>query len=317
MSAVTAGALAGGALLSHPAVGPALAITAITFFAFHPSRAGALYLVGAGATALIIVLPWLVTVVQRHGIDPLILGATAHATEHVLLRLVAHGPTLLGAFDPIFPAALLGGAMAVTTRQWLIPVWLVILFLVPGGEGRYAAIGWAALTAMAGVWVYESLHLAGLPSSPPRSYSLPSWQRLWSLRTRSTARSIMLRSVSRLRLPPPNVLDDPRVEWWPALTGGSDPIVYFGYEWTEEWDERLRAYVDELKQLTSTGPAGRLKVESDLSTLLRNSLPSSSPPGRIHAANRLLHLSCLRENCPSDTRSTRPIPTVPRVRNGG
>jgi hypothetical protein len=42
----------------------------------------------------------------------------------------------------------LGLAILVSRRQWLVPAWLVVLLIVPGGEGRYAAVAWAMMAAI-------------------------------------------------------------------------------------------------------------------------------------------------------------------------
>jgi hypothetical protein len=45
----------------------------------------------------------------------------------------------------------------------------------------------------------------------------------------------------------PTTMDDAGVEWWP-VTHGPSPIVYFGYEWTDQWNARLVAYRAALSQ---------------------------------------------------------------------
>jgi hypothetical protein len=61
----------------------------------------------------------------------------------------------------VVPFAVLGLAMAIHRRSWFVPAWLALLLLVPGGEGRHAALGWAILAAIGGQTAFEAVKAAG------------------------------------------------------------------------------------------------------------------------------------------------------------
>jgi hypothetical protein len=143
-----AGLTAGLALLTHPQVGPTGVASAALLVAFRPSVRSGLAVLGAGVFALLAAGPWLLSVVVRYGAEPLLTAAGAHDTSPALSRLLIFGPSWLGAFDFVVPTAVLGLAIVISRRQWLVPAWLVVLLIVPGGEGRYAALAWAMLAAV-------------------------------------------------------------------------------------------------------------------------------------------------------------------------
>ena len=160
-NAVVAGVLFGAALLTHPVVGPPGLASAVLLCGFRASRRGIAWAAGSAITATLVIAPWLLTVVGRHGLAPLAVAAGAHASEQPIPRLLVYGPSWLGALDLVVALAILGLAISITRRDLFLPAWLLILILVPGGEGRYAALAWAMLAA-AGVWVVlDALRSAG------------------------------------------------------------------------------------------------------------------------------------------------------------
>jgi hypothetical protein len=205
------------------------------------SRRAVLYAVLAAGFALLTVLPWLVLVLSAHGIEPLLRGAGAHVTAPSWIRLIARGPSWLGPIDPILPAAVLGLAMSIGRRRWLLPTWLAALLIVPGGDDRFAALIWAVLAGQAFVFVYDALRR-------------PSGNLAWAFGASGLALFALVAGYHQFQpidpaavavqsAPVPNGPDDPSVEWWPVLTGRSSDVVYFGYEWTDQWNGRLKAYM--------------------------------------------------------------------------
>jgi len=157
---VGAGLLAGLAGLSHPAVGPAWLISVMLFFAFGPSRRALASLIGilliAGAT----VAPWLLFVFARYGVSVVISAGTSHGLSETLGRLLTVGPSYIGVLDLVLPLALLGIIVVLSRDEWMLPLWLVVLITVPGGEGRYAAIAWALLAGIGAITVADALAAA-------------------------------------------------------------------------------------------------------------------------------------------------------------
>ena len=242
-NAALAGVPFGLALLSHPSVGPTGVASAILFLAFRPSWRGALLLTAGAGLAALIVLPWLLTVLAVHGPEPLLLGIGAHAQQPALVRLLTFGPSWLGPLDPILPASIIGAAVAIRREGWLVPAWLALLVVVPGGDGRFAALAWAILAGYGAAFTFEAL----------RSIQAERWAAVMGVAVLLVASWIasyqLFQPVSAdtraamLSGPiTPTEEDDPAVEWYPALTGRASAIVYFGYEWTTTWGERLGAY---------------------------------------------------------------------------
>lgn len=263
VNVVLAGISAGLALLSHPSVGPPGAASAMVFLVARYSSRGAIGLAAAGIIAAVVASPWLVVVLSQHGPEPFLLGVGAHAQAPAIVRLLAFGPSGLGSLDPILPAALIGGAIAIGQRTWLIPAWLVVLFLVPGGDGRYAALAWAILASFAALIIFDAL----LPLGAHRLAAVATLGLLFvaclissyqSFRpVASDVREAMIADAQKA--PPgatfsliPTGPDDPALEWFPALTGRSNATTYFGYEWTDTWDDRVRLY----NQVLTDEPTG-------------------------------------------------------------
>lgn len=242
INASVTGFVAAAALLSHPAVGPAGVVSSLLLLAGRPSRWGALCLLIAAGIAAVLVAPWVVAVVSVHGFDPWIRGATAHTQDPAILRLVTYGPSGLATFDPIPAAAVVGAAVALRSKRWLVPVWLAALYFVPGGGDRFAAFPWALLAAEGGVLVYDALRPFGAHRIAAGAVAVLVGAASLVVGYRSY-KPISIESRTA-ESPVPHGLDDAAVEWWPTLTGRSSPIVYFGYEWTDQWETRVGAYRD-------------------------------------------------------------------------
>jgi hypothetical protein len=133
----------------------------LLLLAIRPSLRGAVSLVAAGVVALLAAGPWLLSVLVRYGTEPLLTAAGAHDTGPAWARMLIFGPTWLGVLDFVLPFAVLGLALAIHRRQWFAPAWLVLLLIVPGGEGRYAALALAMLGAVGVMTVFEAVRAAG------------------------------------------------------------------------------------------------------------------------------------------------------------
>lgn len=244
-NAVLAGGLAGLAMLAHPAVGPSGLASGALLFAFTPTRRGLAFTGIAGIIAALVIAPWGAMVIIRYGLGTILAGASAHHTEETLGRLLVVGPSWIGTLDFVLPLALLGLAMVVHRREWLVPLWLVLLLLIPGGEGRYAAIVWAMLAATGAVTIAESVRSAGaLKVTAGIGFAwlfaaslLTGYQEFYAI-----PRDIRAAMVSAGSHTPPGahfaiVRDDPRLEamlldWFPTLSGRISVGTYQGLEWT-------------------------------------------------------------------------------------
>jgi asparagine N-glycosylation enzyme membrane subunit Stt3 len=244
-NALLAGTLAGLAVLAHPAVGPSGLASAALLLAFNPTRRGLTFLATTAAIAAAVISPWLAMVISRYGVGAIVAAGGAHHTEETLGRLLTIGPSGIGTLDFVLPLALLGLALMVNRRQWLLPAWLLLLLVVPGGEGRYAAIVWAMLAATGAVTIAEAVRSAGairvtagigfawlFVASLLGGYgyftAIPS-----AIRMEMVGAGQGTAPGARFAI----VTDDPRLEammldWFPALSGRISVGTYQGLEWT-------------------------------------------------------------------------------------
>jgi len=244
VTAAGAGLLAGLAGLSHPAVGPAWVVSVALFFFSKPSRRALLPLLGTIAIAGAILLPWLVLVVSRHGAGVLASAATSHGLAETLGRLLAAGPSHIGVLDLVLPLALLGFAVDLDRREWTLPVWLVLLMAVPGGEGRYAAIAWAILAGIGAVTVADALRESGRRLASILALSVftagaafAGYQTFGSIPPQ--VRDAM---ADAGHAAPPGTrfavyvddvaLEEPILDWFPTLSGRVSIGTFMGLEWT-------------------------------------------------------------------------------------
>ena len=251
---VGAGLLAGLAGLSHPAVGPAWLISVLVFFAFTRSRQALISLIGilliAGAT----VAPWLVVVVARYGVGVVLSAGTSHGVSESLGRLLTVGPSYIGVLDLVLPLALLGIVVVVSRGDWVLPVWLVVLIAVPGGEGRYAAIAWAILAGVGAMTVADALATArarrfalivGL-SVMTFGAAIAGYQTFGSLspqiREAMIAAGTEAPAGTRFAVyADSSALETPVLDWFPTLSGQVSVGTFMGLEWTtaERWSETV------------------------------------------------------------------------------
>jgi hypothetical protein len=249
----TTGILASLALLAHPAVGPALVALGTLLLARRWSRRAAIAMTGAVGIALLGIAPWLWLVLSRHGPEPLLTAATSHAQAPALVRLLAHGPSWLGPLDITLAAALVGLAIAIRVRQWFLPAWIIVLLVVPSGEGRYSALAWAMLAATGALAVepplravravraaatlaLSALVLASMLAGFQRFRAIPTEVRLGMIEVSRTTPAAAAFAVQT------GAYDDGLIEWFPVLAKRVSIGTYMGLEWTsaDRWEEALR-----------------------------------------------------------------------------
>jgi hypothetical protein len=160
-NAVVVGLLFGASLLTHPVVGPPVVASAVVLCLFRASKRGIAYAAGSAMLATLLILPWLLTVIARHGIGPLVAAAGAHAGEESTLKVLLFGSSWLGTLDVVLPAAIVGLAVSIRRRDLLVPAWVMVLVIVPGGAGRYAGVAWAMLAAAGVLGALDALRSAG------------------------------------------------------------------------------------------------------------------------------------------------------------
>lgn len=252
--AAVAGILGGAAILTHPAVGPAGLASAGLLFVFMPSRRGFAALVGAGLLAATIVAPWFAMTLIRYGPESVLAAASSHQTENALGRLLTFGPSWVGTLDFVLPLALLGVAMLAHRRLWLLPAWVLVMIVVPGGEGRYAAVAWAMLAATGAALVADAvaseaglkvaagigfawLFFAALGAGYQTFNAVPAGVRDAMVDAgREVSPSTRFAVVSDSGRLEHSVLD-----WFPTLSGRVSVGTFMGLEWTTaaRWDQAV------------------------------------------------------------------------------
>jgi hypothetical protein len=253
-NAIIAGLLGGAALLTHPAVGLAGVASAALVFAFRPSGRGFVALAGAAAVAAGLVAPWLTMVLIRYGPGSITNALTSHQAESSFRRLLTFGPSWIGTLDFVLPLALLGIALVLHRREWLLPAWVLLMLLIPGGDGRFAALAWAMLAATGAAFVSERLEpqgalrvAAGIGFAWLLIASLDAGYRLFAA-IPTGVRQAMVSTGSDL---PPMTrfaviageggLEHSVLDWFPTLSGQVSVGTFMGLEWTNatEWQDAV------------------------------------------------------------------------------
>jgi hypothetical protein len=251
---IGAGLLAGLAGLTHPAVGPAWLISMLLFFAVRPSRQALVTLLAIILVTAVTVAPWLAFVVARYGVGVVLSAGTSHGVSETLGRLLTAGPSYIGILDLVLPLALLGIVVVLSRGEWLLPLWLVLLLAVPGGEGRYAAIAWALLAGVGAMTVAGALAAArtrrlafivGL-SVMTLGAAIAGYQTFGSLspqiREAMIAAGKEARAGTRFAVYADNAaLETPLLDWFPTLSGQVSLGTFMGLEWTtsQRWSETV------------------------------------------------------------------------------
>lgn len=146
------GADGGLTALAHPQAAVFLATSIIVFLPWAVDRRVAFSrLAASGLIGLAVLAAWLIPVIGVHGIDPLISAAQSgeRGLEGLLLLLSLRFGDLL-VFDVITIGALIGVVLAFRRREFMLPVWLVAIWLVDSRAGyTFAMVPLALLTAYA------------------------------------------------------------------------------------------------------------------------------------------------------------------------
>ena len=276
-NAALVGVLAGAGILVHPAVGFTLLASGVLLLAFSPSWRGLAFGAAAGLVALAVVSPWVAMIIVRYGSVAIFAAAGSHHLGETLGRLLTLGPSTIGALDFVLPLALLGTVPLVHRREWLLPAWVVLLVLVPGGEGRYAAIPWAMLAAVGALFVADAarsagglrlaagigfgwLFVASLLAGYQQFSSIPPGIRM-AIATSGADSAPGTRFAVVTHEP---LLHAAILDWFPTLSGRISLGTYMGLEWTSvaQWDATV-ALDDRIQQGEIPSSADRIFTAGD------------------------------------------------------
>lgn len=262
--------------LAHPQASIFLATSIIVFLPWAVDRRVAVTRLAMSALiGLAVVATWLIPVIGVHGIDPLISAAQSgeRGLEGLLLLLSLRFGELL-VFDVITIGALIGAVLAFQRREFMLPVWLVAIWLVDGRAAyTFAMVPLALLTAYALLGFTRSW----LPRAGTRPFDHirrhPAWTALLiavlgglivanhysGLRPSSPLHGLDTEQQLALlwageNSPDEAVFavvtngtfweDDAVSEWFPALTDRRSAATVQGYEWLGNvaWHGQRRAY---------------------------------------------------------------------------
>jgi uncharacterized membrane protein len=267
---------AGLTALAHPQAAVFVATSIIVFLPWAVDRRVAVTRLAISALiGLAVVAAWLIPVIGDHGIEPLISAAQSGASgPEGLLHLLSLRFGDLLVFDVITIAALIGTVLALRRREFMLPGWLVAVWLVDSRAGyTFAMVPLALLTAYA---------LLGLTRSWLPGAGTPPFDHI---RKRPMATAIMIAVLSGLvvanyysGLRPSSPLhgldteqlsalvwagentpdeavfavvtsgslwaNDATSEWFPALTDRRSAATVQGSEWLgpEVWQRHQDAY---------------------------------------------------------------------------
>ena len=283
------GLFAGLTIMSHPeAAVHMIASVILLWIMLGHSRATFINLVGVGLVALIVTVPWWGTVIHYHGIAPFLNASQTGQKTLAVLNLVSFDFTEEVFATLIAVLGLLGLAHRLIHREYLLPIWLAVPFLV---EGRSAVLPAAIPLAMlAGIGFVDVVLLALLPGAgkeldesgqlsrvefgifiylllflvfstyqfglqlAARTLSLPDQQAMNWVRqnTAADSRFLVLTGTNA-------VTCDLVLEWFPAIANRPSIYTVQGTEWTK--GANFAAYVE------STYAAQKCLSNSDLPCL--------------------------------------------------
>ena len=171
---IAAGVGFGLATLTHPPAGLFTAISlTVAALAYGRSRRAWSRTIVAAGVGLVVLAPWVASVVARHGVAPLL---SAGGTSPNLVESVFHLLTARLGDEPLWALtaalAVLGFVFALSRRRWFLPAWPVVLVLAdPRGAANYVSVPMAILAAVG----LLDLLLARLLGVPGELDAAPGW----------------------------------------------------------------------------------------------------------------------------------------------
>jgi hypothetical protein len=149
---VWAGLFGGLAVMSHLEAALHTFISAIFFWIMlSRSRTGFINSVMVGVIVLIVSTPWWATVIRHHGIEPLLNAAQAGSNVLSIFHLVFFAFTGETYATLIAVLGLIGIAYRLLHRDYLLPLWMAIPFLLEGRNAAGVAVIPLAMLASVGL----------------------------------------------------------------------------------------------------------------------------------------------------------------------
>jgi hypothetical protein len=246
----------GAAVLAHPEAMVQLPVALLIVWWFLRRSRSLLLAIGG---SLLPGAAWYAWVAWRHGLPTVMDAFTSRSQsatiEFALWRLLH--PSLAEALDVVGVFALIGAAVLISRRHWLLPAWALALIALPGDGSRAAALPIATMAAVAvprsrpaQAAVIAGATIAALftytgTQSPVHVLSADDRAAMAWVAANTPVDSTFL--VAEERVFPEGLV----AEWFPALTGRRSLTTPQGQEWTPEFN----AYV--ARQLQVAGCTSR------------------------------------------------------------
>jgi hypothetical protein len=147
-----AGLFAGLAVLSHPEAAVHTALSAVLLWLMiSRSRVAFFRSIMVGIVVFLVTSPWWLTVIRNHGLAPLISAAQTGDNSLAVFHLVFFTFTQEPFMTVIAVLGLIGIVERLVRRQYLLPVWVLLPFLVAGRSATNLVILPLAMLAAHGL----------------------------------------------------------------------------------------------------------------------------------------------------------------------
>jgi hypothetical protein len=154
-----AGIFCGLSVLSHPEAAVYTLVSALLFWIMLSRRwMGFVNSVFVALITLVVSAPWWITVIHYHGLAPLISAASTGQRSAAVLHLLFFRFTEEPYATLVAILALAGIAFCLVRREYLLPVWMVIPFIVAGRSAVNAAM--IPLAMLAAIGLVDGILLA-------------------------------------------------------------------------------------------------------------------------------------------------------------
>jgi hypothetical protein len=277
MDIVWAGLFGGFAVMSHPEAAVHTAVSAMFFWLMLSRNKKAFFQsVGVGVLVFLVTTPWWVTVIQYHGVEPLLNAAQTGQKLLAVFHLLFFVFTQESYATVIAIAGLVGIASQLIRREYFLTVWMILPFLAEGRSApgpaaislaMLAAIGFGEVLLPAlqssinkdaeptnqiskverNIFIYLMLYLLfsayqfGFQLSAATLYPEDREAMQWVRdNTAQDSRFLVLTGTN-------SVSCDSVLEWFPALTGRQSLFTVQGTEWTK--GDQFSAFIKETLDL--------------------------------------------------------------------
>ncbi len=265
-------------ILTHPEAIPQTALAVLILYLFlDRSRKGLLLSLASAALILLLVSPWWITIITRHGLDPFVaIWAAASSNSNSLLARPVALFQFMVTEEPFLPFiaffGLLGAFRSLAQRKYLLPVWIVLPYILDPRSGPlYLLIPLLLLASQGLVEIVlpafsrdkSDQLIVLLKSGAARAFLIFivlyllvagyfSAARIYEGATLTGSQKEAMtwigqntpEDASFVLITGELPLRDPASDWFPALTERRSTATVFGYEWLHDgqFAQRIERY---------------------------------------------------------------------------